>query len=119
MSFFTSIIQKIIAPFRSGATASALTEVASLVTLATPIVAEIAALTPNQTNNEIAAVFQKFGVPISQQILNEPAAQRGDFLLQLATAVLAAKVPNVATSILNIAVQLAVIATHGTATVKA
>jgi hypothetical protein len=53
-------------------------------------------------------VFQKFAVPGAAQYLATPVASRGYVLLQLASQVLAAEVPGVATHILDTAVQLAV-----------
>ncbi len=113
MSFLKSIVQKIANLFKSSG--AALTTAANLVSVALPIVQEIAALAPNRTDEEIEAVFQKFGVPISQQVLATPVAQRGYVLLELATEVLAAKFPCIATSVLYLAVQIAMVST-GTAT---
>lgn len=107
MSFLTSIAQTIASLFQSKASKAALTNAASLVTLATPVVQEIAVLTPNRTDDEIAAAYQKFGVVLSQAALATPVAQRGELLAELATQVLAAKYPGVATSIVNAAVTLA------------
>jgi len=108
MNFVTSIIQKIVGFFRSGRAEAALNQAASLIPKALPIVEEIAALAPNRTDREIVAAFQKFAVPGAQQYLAAAPAQRGYVLLQLATQVLAAEAPGVATNILNTAVQLAV-----------
>ena len=109
MSFLKNIIQKIVNLFKSSG--AALTTAANLVGVVLPVVEEIAALAPNRTDEEIAAVFQKFGVPLSQQILSTPLAQRGYVLLELATEVLAARFPSIATSILYLAVQLAMAST--------
>jgi len=108
MKFLKSVIQKIVAFFTSGKAEAALNQAAELVPKALPIVQEIAALAPNRTDQEILAVFQKFAVPGAAQYLATPVAQRGYVLLQLASQVLAAEVPGVATNILNTAVQLAV-----------
>jgi hypothetical protein len=108
MKFVKSVIQKIVAFFASGKAEAALNEAAELVPKALPIVQEIAALAPNRTDQEILAVFQKFAVPGAAQYLATPVAQRGYVLLQLASQVLSAEVPGVATNILNTAVQLAV-----------
>ncbi len=108
MKFVDNIIQKIVGFFKSGKAEAALTEAASLVPKALPIVEEIAALVPNRTDQEILAAFQKYAVPVSSQVLATPVAQRGYVLLQLATQVLAKNLPNVATKVLNAAVQLAV-----------
>jgi hypothetical protein len=108
MKFLKSVIQKIVGFFTSGKAEAALNQAAELVPMALPIVQEITALAPNKTDQEILAVFQKYAVPGAQQYLSTPVAQRGYVLLQLATQVLAQKVPGVATNILNAAVQLAV-----------
>jgi len=119
MSFLTSIVQTIASLFQSKASKAALTKAASLVTLATPIVQQIAVLTPNRTNDEIATAYQTFGVALSQAALSTPVAQRSQVLLDLATEVLAAKCPGVATNVLNTAVQLAVTAAQVAQAVQA
>ena len=108
MKFVKSVIQKIVSFFASGKAEAALNQAAELVPKALPIVQEIATLAPNRTDQEILAAFQKFAVPGAAQYLATPAAQRGYVLLQLATQVLSAEVPGVATNVLNTAVQLAV-----------
>jgi hypothetical protein len=108
MKVFKSLIQKILTFFASGKAEAALTQAVGLVPKALPIVEELAALAPDKTVQQIASAFQKYGVPFSQEYLSMPAQQRGYLLLQLATQVLAAEVPGVATNILNTAVQLAV-----------
>jgi hypothetical protein len=108
VKFLKSIVQKIVSFFASGKAEAALTQAAELVPKALPIVQEIAVLAPNRTDQEILAVFQKFAVPGAAQYLATPADKRGYLLLQLASQVLAAEVPGVATHILDTAVQLAV-----------
>ena len=108
MKFLKSVIQRIVSFFASGKAEAALNLAAGLVPKALPIVQEIASLVPNRTDQEIAAAFEKFAVPMAAQYLAAPQAQRGYVLLDLATQVLAAQVPGVATNILNTAVQLAV-----------
>lgn len=108
MKFVKNIIQKIVAFFSSGKAEAALNQAAELVPQALPIVEEIAALAPNRTDQEILALFQKFAVPGAAQYLAAPSEKRGYVLLQLASEVLAAQVPGVATHILDTAVQLAV-----------
>jgi hypothetical protein len=63
---------------------------------------------PNRTDQEIAAAFEKFAIPGAAQYLAAPQGHRGYVLLDLATQVLAAQFPGVATNILNAAVQFAV-----------
>jgi hypothetical protein len=108
MKFLRTIIQKIVGFFSSHRAQAALEKAAELVPQALPVVRRIAALTPNRTDDEIVAAFEKYGVPCAQQYLATPVAARGYVLLQLATAVLAAQFPGVATNVLNTAVQLAV-----------
>ena len=108
MKFVKSIIEKVVGYFRSGKAEAALNQVAALVPKALPIVREIAALAPNRTDQEILALFQKFAVPGAAQYLATPAGKRGYVLLQLASQVLSAEVPGVATHLLDTAVQLAV-----------
>jgi hypothetical protein len=112
MKFVKSVIDKVIAYFRSGKAEAALNQAAALVPKALPIVQEIAALAPNRTDQEIAALFQKFAVPGAAQYLATPADKRGYVLLQLASEVLAAEVPGIATHVLDTAVQLAVTASR-------
>jgi hypothetical protein len=102
------LIQKIAKFFTSGLAEAALNSAAELVPKAIPIVQAIAALAPTKTDQEIAAAFAKYGQEFSTDWLTGPVGQRGALLLQLATQVLAAELPNVATNIINTAVQLAV-----------
>ena len=108
MKYLKSLIKKIVMFFQSGRAEAALTSAAELVPIAIPIVQTITALTPNKTDDEIAAAFAKYGQTFSSVWLNGPVGQRGALLLQLATQILAAQYPGVATNILNTAVQLAV-----------
>ena len=107
MKLFKTIMQKIGAFFSTGKAEAALLQAAELVPKAAPIVQEIAALTPNRTDQEIAAAFEKFAVPGAAQYLAASAGKRGYVLLQLASSILAAECPGVATHILDTAIQLA------------
>ena len=107
---FKSILRRIVLFFKSGKVEAALTRAAELVPKALPIVQELATLVPNRTNQEMLAAFQKYAVPGATQFLATPQPQRGYVLLHLATQILAAELPGVATNILNTAVQLAVTA---------
>jgi hypothetical protein len=108
MKFLKSAIQKIVSFFASGKAEAALTKAVELVPKALPIVEDIASLTPDKTVQQIATAFEKYGVPFAQEFLNTPVASRGFLLLQLASQVLSAEAPGVATNVLNTAVQLAV-----------
>jgi hypothetical protein len=65
-------------------------------------------MTPNRTDDEIVAAFEKFAVPGAATYLATPVGKRGYVLLQLATEIMSAQFPGVATNVLNTAVQLAV-----------
>jgi hypothetical protein len=94
--------------FTSGAAEEGLTKAADLVPMAVPIVQSIARLTPNRADDEIAAAFAVYAVPLAESWKAVPAEKRGYLLLDLATQVVGRKYPGVATNILNTAVQLAV-----------
>lgn len=96
--------------FHSPALQSAEQEIEKLIPLAAPIVTEIAALTPNRTVQEIAAVYQKYAVPFTASILEDPNGA-GNALLNLATTVMQKNhVPNAAVSLIQTVVQIAVLA---------
>ena len=103
-----SIVQKIVAFFKSGKAEAVLMEAANLGPKALPIVEQIAAMVPNRTDQEILAAYQKYAVPGAAAFLATPLAQRGYVLLHLATEVLANEFPSTATNVLNTAVQIAV-----------
>lgn len=107
MNKLKSFFAKIVGFFKSGSAERAFDTVASLVPKALPIVQQIAALTPNKTDDEIVGAFAKYGVPMTQQIGAVPGAQRGYLLLHLATEVLSADFPGLASNLLNAAVQVA------------
>jgi hypothetical protein len=108
MKFLSNLIRKLFSIFSSKKAEAALSQAVELVPQALPIVKEIAALTPNRSDNEIIAAFEKYAIPGATAYLGTPPAKRGYVLLQLATQVLASKLPGVSTTILNTAVQLAV-----------
>lgn len=113
MKWLKNIISKVAAWFSSDKARKALETAASLVSLAAPIVESIAALTPNRTDDEVIAAYNKYGVPLTTAINNNTGINNA--LLNLATSVLRANLPankaEIATNILNTAVQLAVTAT--------
>lgn len=108
MNYLRSLVQKIASFFTSGKAVTALTMACDLVPKALPIVQDLAAIAPDKTMDQIESAFQKYGVPFSQQLLATAPSQRCYLLLELATQVLAQKVPGVSANILNTAVQLAV-----------
>ncbi len=103
-----NVLPRILGFFASDKAQAALNLAASLVPTALPIVTAIAAATPNRTDDELVAAFTRFAVPFDTAYLATPADQRGYVLMHLATQMMAAKVPSVATTVLNAAVQFAV-----------
>lgn len=101
------LLTKIARFFQGGKAEQVFSQVESLVEKAAPIVAAIAAMTPNRTVQEIAGAFESYGVPLVRSIDATPPAERGYLLLDLATKVMAREHP-LATNILQSAVQLAV-----------
>lgn len=116
MNWLTSFISKVSAVFHEPAVTSALDTVARIVLVAQPIVAEIAALTPNRTFAQINAAYQKFGVPLSQLttaalITAVDPQSAGNALLNLGIAAVALKLDKpVATNLISSGVSLAVTA---------
>ena len=114
MSFITSFVndlKKVWVWLNSPKTQAALQQASALALEAAPIVAEISLLVPNSTFAEVAAAYQKYGVPFAVQATTDPT-QIGNYLLNLATSVLQKNLPKsqlpVTVSLLNTAVQLAV-----------
>lgn len=99
-----SLISKVFSFLTSPKGKAAIDTAAELVPKAAPIVAAIAALTPNRSDDELAAAFSHYGQPFASDYL---ALGPGAALLHLATNVLAAEVPGTATSIIQTAIQLA------------
>jgi len=112
MKFLKSIaaaIARLFSPKNMAAVESAINSAVALVPKAIPIVEQIAAFTPNKTDDEIAAAFRHYGEEFELAWLSTP--NKGALLLTLATKVLAQQFPGWATNVLNTAVQLAVTAT--------
>jgi hypothetical protein len=99
--------------FKSGKAKAALEQAVALIPKAAPIVADIAAITPNRTVAQVAAAYAKYAVPVAQELpATATPTQIENALLNLGTQVLAKNLPagtaTVATNVLNTAVQLAV-----------
>lgn len=109
MNFFVKFLHKIESLFTNPKVVAVFDSMAHIVTVAEPIVAQIAALTPNKTLQEIVAAYEKFGVTTATTIENNPTAL-GNALLNLATTVVAKNVPAAANNIIQTAVQIAVTA---------
>lgn len=110
MNLLTKFLQKIASLFENPKVEAAFDDVAQIVTVAEPIVAGIAALTPNKTFQEVAAAYAKYAVPFSLVIEATPTAL-GNALLNLATTLVNKNLKNpAAVSLVNTAVQIAVTA---------
>lgn len=108
-SFVHNVITAIETFFSSGKAAQVEKELATLVQAAVPIVTEIDQLVPNKTLDQITAAYTKYALPVATQIQNDPTSI-GNAMLNLATAVLQKNhAPTAAVSLLNTAVQLAVL----------
>lgn len=100
---------------------AALTEVATVLPHAIPIVEEIAALAPNRTIEEALAVAEKYGAPVANAINADPASI-GNILLNVATQAVQKALPAgiaVAVSTIQTAIQLSVTASKAAAPVPA
>jgi hypothetical protein len=98
--------------FKSQKARAAFQEAAELAVIAVPIVQQINAIVPSGTVTQALAAFQHFGATPVQEIADNSTSV-GNALLNLATQLLKEKLPPAkaatATSLLNTAVQLAVI----------
>lgn len=114
MKFLRNFFDRIAAWFGSPQVKHTFEQVAGLVSMATPIVAAIAALTPNRTDDEIMAAYQRYGVPLTTVFQAGDQTAIGNALLNLATSLLRAKLGDqqgaVATNLLQTAIQIAVTA---------
>lgn len=88
-------------------TIAVLKKVDDMVGLALPIVKQIAALTPNRTDDEIVALFERFQLNISGWLML-PSDQRGAALLHVATSELQKRYPDTPINQIQSAIQLAV-----------
>jgi len=92
---------------------AAVAQASALVAIALPIVQELSMLInpASGTVSQVAAAYNKYGIPMIDSYESNPTSI-GNAMLNLATQLLKAKLPanqaNVATNILNTAVQLAV-----------
>ena len=108
MKYLKTVVQKIVSFFSSAKAEAALNRACELAPKALPIVQDLASVAPDKTIQQIEGAFQKYGVLFSRELLATPASQRGFLLLELASQILAAECPGLATNVVNTAVQLAV-----------
>ena len=93
--------------FSSGKAEDAFNAAVALVPQATKVVATIAAITPNRTDDEIVALFERYAVPGAEAYLAMPREERGLAALRVASEAVARENPALAMNIVNTAVQLA------------
>lgn len=114
MSIFSAIangLKKVWAIITSPKAQQAIAKAASLVDLALPVVQQLSVLSPSTAKvSEVIALYQKHGVPVVSEYVDNPQSI-GNALLNLATEILKRKLPaDVATNVIQTAVQLAVTA---------
>jgi len=106
----STFLKKVESWFTNPKVEAAFNTVAEIVQVAEPIVADIAALTPNRTVAEIEAAYTKYAVSVAGQISSDPTST-GNALLNLATEVVNKNLHTpAAVNLVNTAVQIAVTA---------
>jgi hypothetical protein len=113
MSIFTAIggaFKKLWKFITSPAAQRAIESAVDLVPVALPIVQEIRSLDPKTaTVADVIAMYQKYKVALVGSIKHDPVSI-GNSLLNLATALVKQRQPSKATSIIQTAIQLALVA---------
>lgn len=113
-----NVLGKISKVFKSGAATRALQIAGSMVTVAMPIVQSLDQLAPNKTVEEVQKILATYAKeePEIETLSKLAEVNPGSALLQVASLLLKKELPptsaNVATNVLNTAVQLAVTALH-------
>lgn len=111
MSWLTNLFGKINSALHSPALENAEKTIAALLPSALQVVQAINAIVPNKTLAEIEKAYETYAVPFSQTYAADPVNGPGNALLNLATAILQKnKVMPAAVSIIQSAIQLAVVA---------
>jgi hypothetical protein len=112
MTIFTAIggaFKKLWKIITSPATQRAIESAVNLVPIALPIVQEIRTLDPKTaTIEDVIAMYQKYKVALVGSIKQDPVSI-GNALLNLATAVFKQRQPSKATSLIQTAIQLALV----------
>lgn len=114
MNIFSAIVgafKKLWSIIVSPGAQGAIKKAAELVEIALPIVQELSVISPKTAKlSEVLDAYEKYGVPVVGSYIQNPTSI-GNALFNLATALLRKKVgDNLATNILNTAIQLAVTA---------
>lgn len=114
MSIFTAIagaFKKLWKIITSPAAQRAIESAVELVPVALPIVQELKSLDPKKaTISDVIAMYHKHKVALVGSIKQDPVSI-GNALLNLATAIIKQQQPSKATSIIQTAIQLALVAT--------
>jgi hypothetical protein len=112
MSIFTAIggaFKKLWKISTSPAAQRAIERAIDLVPIALPIVQEISSLDPKTaTIADVLAMYQKFRITVVGTVKQDPVSI-GNALLNLATALVKLRAPSQATSIVQTAIQLALV----------
>jgi hypothetical protein len=113
MSIFTAIggaFKKLWKIITSPAAQRAIESAVDLVPIALPIVQELGSLDPKTaTIAEVLAMYRKYRVAVADSLKQDPVSI-GNSLLNLATAIVKQQAPSKATSIIQTAIQLALVA---------
>jgi hypothetical protein len=113
MSIFTAIggaFKKLWKIITSPAAQRAIESAVDLVPIALPIVQELSSLDPKTaTIADVLAMYRKYRVAIIDSVKQDPVSI-GNSLLNLATALVKLRAPSKATSVIQTAIQLALVA---------
>ena len=107
MTFLNKIFGPLARYFRSGKAERDLATARKMMPRAIPIIEAFAAMTPTRADDELVALFKKYGLPGIDGFLDLPVEKRGLALLDGASVVLGRMFPGTATRLLNASVQLA------------
>ena len=107
MTFLNRIFGPLARYFGSGKAERDLAVARKLMPRAIPIIEAFAAMTPTRADDEMVALFKKYGLPGIEHFLDLPLEKRGLALLHGASLVLGRMFPGTTTRLLNASVQLA------------
>jgi len=105
MNWIEHLFSDIVNFFKSPKVKAAFATVEQILPIALSVVQDLATTVPNKTLVEINAAAQKYGQQVDAALVT---ANPGLALLNLATSILAAKLPGTATNIIQTAIQIAV-----------
>jgi hypothetical protein len=106
MNSILGLLKKIGHFFVSDRAQKLVREVGEILPVALTVVKHITSLTPTRVDDEVVKAFEMFGVPLVAGYPQNPELA----LRELASAVVKEKVPTAAQSVVNAAIELAVVA---------